>query len=68
MRTIKYAHWGPWLVHMQVENEFIEYLEQAGKQLKQSHVKNLAGEIEKELLERLKKGTVNIYSNIHRLC
>tara|TARA_R100001015_G_C4626438_1_gene185440 strand:- start:1058 stop:1621 length:564 start_codon:yes stop_codon:yes gene_type:complete len=35
---------------MQVENEFIEYLEQAGKQLKQSHVKNLAGEIEKELL------------------
>ncbi len=50
MRTIKYAHWGPWLVHMQVENEFIEYLEQAGKQLKQSHVKNLAGEIEKELL------------------
>tara|TARA_R100001086_G_scaffold66954_1_gene31237 strand:+ start:699 stop:1301 length:603 start_codon:yes stop_codon:yes gene_type:complete len=51
----KYHHFGPYLAEMPVHPEYCAKLLKMGRKLKQSHRKNLAGQIEHEYLYPIEK-------------
>jgi hypothetical protein len=55
LRQHKYHHFGPYLAEMPVDPNYCTKLLKLGKKLKQSHRKNLAGQIEHEYLYPLEK-------------